>query len=55
MDWLISNGAEVLLVLGILDRVLEEIPADTPVVGRYSGILRPIVKAVLRALGRKKG
>ena len=53
MDWLISNGAEVLLVLGILDRVLEEIPADTPVVGRYSGILRPVVRAVLRALGRK--
>ena len=53
MDWLISNGAEVLLVLGILDRVLEEIPADTPVVGRYSGVLRPIVKTVLRALGRK--
>ena len=53
MDWIMSNAAEVLLVLGLIDRILEEIPADTPVVGRYSGILRPIVKAVLRALGRK--
>ena len=53
MDWMISNAAEVLLVLGILDRVLEEIPADTPIVGRYKGVLRPIVRAVLRAMGRK--
>jgi len=53
MDWIMSNAAEVLLVLGLIDRILEEIPADTPVVGRYSGILRPVVRAVLRALGRK--
>ena len=53
MDWMISNAAEVLLILGFIDRVLEEIPKDTPIVGRYKGILRPIVKAVLGAMGRK--
>jgi len=53
MDWIMSNAAEVLLVLGFIDRVLEEIPKDTPIVGRYSGVLRPVVRAVLRALGRK--
>ena len=45
---------EILLGLAVLDRILEEIPKEAPIIGKYKGILRPIVQAVLR-VGKKKG
>jgi hypothetical protein len=45
--------AEILLGAFFVDRVLEETDEDTPVIGKYRGLLRPVVKAVI-GMGRRQ-
>jgi len=57
MEWIVAHQLEIAVLtpiaLGFLSRVLEELPEDTPIVGKYKGVVGPIIKAVLRAV--KKG
>ena len=36
-----------------LDRLLEELPKETPIVGKYKGGLRWIIRKGLKAVGKK--
>ena len=53
MEWIAAHMAEIMLGAILADRVLEETDENTPVIGKYRGLLKPIVKAVL-GMGRRR-
>jgi hypothetical protein len=54
LDWG-TIGLGVIALALFLDRLAEETDEDTPIIGKYHGLIGPVAKALLSVLpGRKK-